>query len=122
MITIFTSKTQQLGQRGEDEAVVFLMKHGFKIVERNVHSRNGEIDIIAKKKRIYYFFEVKAGKQGSWFNPADNLTRDKLKKFHKAVEYYRFKHRFKEYKVQGMLVWLHYDEKIPPVIEIIDLS
>ncbi|MEK7106423.1 MAG: YraN family protein, partial [Patescibacteria group bacterium] len=43
---------------------MFLMKQGFTILERNVANKFGEIDIVAKKKGLVYFFEVKAGKQG----------------------------------------------------------
>lgn len=122
MIRQFTSKTQQTGQKGEELAIVFLMKQGFTVIERNVHSRNGEIDIIAKKKKIYHFFEVKAGLQGSWFNPADNLTKEKLWKFLRSVEYYAFKHRIKNYRSQGIIVLLPQIEGDRAEIEIIDLT
>lgn len=116
MIRLFTSKTQQIGEKGEEIAVKFLKKQGFKVVERNVHSRNGEIDIVAKKKKLFYFFEVKTGMAGSWFNPAENLTKEKLWKFSRSVEYYCLKHRIKDYKIQGIIVLL------PGSVEIIDLS
>lgn len=122
MIRIFTSKTQQIGEKGEELAVVFLMKQGFKVLERNVHSRNGEIDIVAKKGKVTYFFEVKAGKAGTWFNPAQNLTKDKLAKFHKAVQYYVFTHRIKDYKVQGIVVLLDEKGDREATIELLDLS
>ena len=124
MIRQFTSKTQQLGEIGEDKAVVFLMKHGFKIIERNFHSRNGEIDIIAKKARKYHFFEVKAGKQRSWFNPADNLTKDKLWKLFRSVEYYCYTRNIKQYKIQGIVVLLASSsaEAMADTVEIIDLT
>jgi putative endonuclease len=122
MIRLFTSKTQKIGEKGEDIAVKFLKKQGFKIVERNVHSRNGEIDIVATKKKIFHFFEVKTGRQGSWFNPAENLTKDKLWKLFRSVEYYCLKHRIKDYKVQGVIVLLSDTEAREPAIEIIDLS
>ncbi len=100
---------------------MFLMKQGFSIVERNFHTRNGEIDVIAKKKKTYHFFEVKAGKQGSWFNPADNLTKEKLWKFIRSADYYIFKHRIKDYKMQGIIVLLG-DQDREAKIEIIDLT
>ena len=121
MIRQFTSKTQQLGQIGEEKAVVFLMKQGFTVLERNIHNKHCEIDIYAKKNEIHYFFEVKAGKQGSWFNPADNLTKEKLRKFFRAVEYFCFK-KIKNYKMQGIIVLLPQSDSGEVVIEIIDLS
>ena len=39
---------KKLGDRGEDYTARYLEKQGFHIVERNWHSRYGEIDIIAE--------------------------------------------------------------------------
>jgi putative endonuclease len=102
----FTSPTQRLGQLGEQKAVEYLAQQGFIIVERNVSGRYGEIDIVAKKGSTYYFFEVKAAKQGSWFNPAENLTKAKLGKFFKSVDYYTLVHGIKDYRIEGVLVLL----------------
>ena len=102
----FTSKTQKIGEYGEEQAVVFLMKQGFSIVDRNVSNKYGEIDIIGKKGSAYYFFEVKAGKYGGFVNPAENLTPVKLRKFLISVEHYCFIHKIKDYRVQGIIVLL----------------
>ncbi|WP_416346565.1 YraN family protein [Campylobacter upsaliensis] len=47
------------GILGENRACAFLKKHRFEILERNFHSKFGEIDIIAKKDEILHFVEVK---------------------------------------------------------------
>ncbi len=60
MPKVFTSKTQQTGELGENIACKFLMKQGFAIVERNYTKKWGEIDIIAKKEEKLYFIEVKS--------------------------------------------------------------
>lgn len=60
MPKVFTSKTQQIGETGENIAVKFLMKHNFAILERNYTKKWGEIDIIAKKSNKLYFIEVKS--------------------------------------------------------------
>lgn len=44
---------------GEDLAVNFLLNNGYFVIERNYHSRWGEIDIIAKKEEEIIFIEVK---------------------------------------------------------------
>jgi len=119
MIRIFTSKTQSLGERGENEAVAFLMKQGFSILDRNVPNKFGEIDIVAQKDKITYFFEVKAGNQGS-INPAENLHPAKLRKFLISAEYYALSHNLKEYRAQGIIVLFHDDASAS--IEILDVS
>ncbi len=118
----FTSKTQKVGEIGEEKACMFLMKQGFTILERNIANKFGEIDIVAKKGLTHYFFEVKAGKKGGFINPAENLTKEKLRKFSISVEHYCFVNRIKDYRVQGILVILPRDEDLKPSVEIIDLT
>ncbi len=100
----FTSKTQKIGEIGENEAVIFLEKQGFILLKRNVSNKFGEIDIIAKKNNIHYFFEVKTGYKEGFVNPAENLTKNKLRKFFKSVEYYNFVENIKDYRVQALIV------------------
>jgi putative endonuclease len=50
---------QSVGKRGEDAAVRFLKKRGVSIVERNVRSRLGEIDLVARDQDTLVFVEVK---------------------------------------------------------------
>lgn len=54
------SKSRQKGNLGEDLASLFLMKHGFEILERNYLKPWGEIDIVAKKNKTLHFVEVKS--------------------------------------------------------------
>lgn len=103
---IFTSKTQKMGETGESEAAAFLKKQGFTIVARNISNKYGEIDIVARKNGVYYFFEVKTGRRGGSITPAENLTKEKLRKCLISVEHYCFLHKIEEYRIQGILVLL----------------
>ncbi len=51
---------RKIGDRGEDIAVKYLKKHGYKILDRNVACGKSEIDIIAGKKDTVAFIEVKS--------------------------------------------------------------
>ncbi len=106
MIRQFTSKNQQIGERGERIAAISLMRQGFSIVERNVANKYGEIDIVAKKTGTYHFYEVKACTQGSWFNPAENMTPVKRRKFLVSVEHYCLGHRITRYQAWVLIVKL----------------
>jgi len=55
------SKTlkRKKGDTGEGIAARFLMKQGFRIIERNYNKPWGEIDLIAKKGNLLCFIEVK---------------------------------------------------------------
>jgi putative endonuclease len=117
----FTSKTQKIGEIGEEHACMFLMKHGFTILERNIANKFGEIDIVAKSHGTHYFFEVKTGKQGSFINPAENLNKEKLRKVFISVEHYAMVKKIKDYKVQGIVVLLPRGEQGSVKVELIDL-
>lgn len=69
---------------------MFLVKHGFTIISQNETYKGGEIDLIAKKDRRLYFFEVKASimnvSRGTHYNPFDNISVSKLRKITHTVE------------------------------------
>lgn len=48
------------GNIGEAAAVYYLQKKNYRILERNFYTRNGEVDVIAKKNNIIFFIEVKS--------------------------------------------------------------
>jgi putative endonuclease len=50
---------KELGRRGEELALRFLKKSGYKIIERNYVCKMGEMDIIAQEKDTLVFVEVK---------------------------------------------------------------
>jgi putative endonuclease len=70
------------GDIAENKACDFLVKKGFRVIERNFYTKYGEIDIIAFLDNILYFVEVKSGTN---FNPADNITTSKVDKIIKSV-------------------------------------
>jgi len=91
---IFTSKSQQIGERGEDETCKFLANKGFKVVERNYTKKWGELDIIAEKANVLHFIEVKSitikdkiSREIS-FSPEDNMHSWKVKRLQRALETY----------------------------------
>ena len=55
--------TRALGQRGEELAARFLKRHGVSIVERNLRSRLGEIDLVGRDGSVLVFVEVKARRE-----------------------------------------------------------
>lgn len=52
-------KRRELGKRGEEIAAEYLQKNGYTIIGRNIYSRFGEIDILAKFGQELIFVEVK---------------------------------------------------------------
>ena len=76
------------GKIGEDAVVIYLENDGYEILERNFHSRWGEIDIIAKKEKCSVFVEVKTRKSVKYGTPAEFVTRAKIKKIIKTAVLY----------------------------------
>ncbi len=48
-----------LGKRGERRAAWFYRLRGYRIVERNLHMRGGEIDLVVRRGGMLVFVEVK---------------------------------------------------------------
>jgi len=48
-----------IGHLGEDAACAYLVRHGYRIIDRNWRLGNIEIDIIAENKEYIVFVEVK---------------------------------------------------------------
>ena len=50
---------KKVGALGENMACRFLVKQGFKVLDRNYNKKWGEIDIVAEKDKIFRFLESK---------------------------------------------------------------
>jgi len=79
---------KNLGEYGEDVAVSYLKKRGYKIIKRNFRCVLGEIDIIAKKDSYLVFVEVKTRKQGAEIMPEDSINYEKERRLKKIAEFY----------------------------------
>lgn len=83
-----TSEKQNIGKLGEDIAVKYLEKHGYKILDRNYRKPWGEIDIIAQQSQELVFVEVKAQNQKFEWRPEENITRHKKHQLSRIVTTY----------------------------------
>lgn len=82
-------KEYLLGLKGEDKAQNFLIKQGFTIMQRNFHSKFGEIDIIASKDEILHFIEVKSTDKD--YEASYRLDNKKYQKILKTINFYLLK-------------------------------
>ena len=79
---------QKVGKFGEDIAVKYLAKKGYRILHRNMKLSYKEIDIIANINELLVFFEVKT-RTSNVFGPADlGMNRKKISRLKKAIIYY----------------------------------
>lgn len=88
--------TRRKGTEGEDLAVKFLRKRGYKILCRNFFTRQGEIDIIGKDKGSIVFLEVKTRNSSKFGCPAESVTGIKAERIRKTALYYLVKNHLTE--------------------------
>lgn len=78
----------QLGKKGEQLAVDFLLKKGYAIVARNYRFDKAEVDIIAKKGDTLAIIEVKTRSTSDFGNPQDFVKPKQIQRLVKAVDEY----------------------------------
>ena len=95
--------SQELGNYGEQLVCQWLIQKHCQILQRQWHSRFGEIDLIATgisgegalRSKVLAFIEVKTRSQGNW--DADGLlalTRSKQSKLRMTARYFLVRHPY----------------------------
>ena len=77
--------TKQLGDRGEQVVVDYLVESGHEIVARNYKTKLFEVDIISRKNEVLYFTEVKYRSGQDFGEALDFIDKKKQQKMHLAV-------------------------------------
>ena len=95
-----------IGDKGESFAARLYEKLGYTVIERNYHSRFGEIDLIAESDSELCFVEVKSRKQTALGNPAEAVDYRKQKKLTlTAMKYLGENESFKQTRFDVLEVW-----------------
>ncbi|NLB53563.1 MAG: YraN family protein [Syntrophomonadaceae bacterium] len=79
---------KRLGFLGEEKAASYLTAKGYKVIERNYHTRYGEIDIICTKGNDLFFTEVKTRTSLKFGYPEEAITAKKIDHLKKAALLY----------------------------------
>ncbi len=93
------TEKRKLGDLGENIACDYLERHGFEILDRNYLRKWGELDIVAEKKGIIHFIEVKSVSHvtlpkdvihvtSDTYRPEENVHPWKLKRLSRAIQTY----------------------------------
>ena len=80
------------GAYGEQLAVEYLKKHGYKLLDQNFRIRGGEIDIIALDGNTVAFIEVKTRRSSEFGTPLEAITPWKIRSLIKTANFYMMKH------------------------------
>ena len=105
-----------IGDLGESIAEIFLVRKGFKIIEKNYWKPWGEIDIIAEKGNSIRFVEVKTvsreslndiSREMSQYSPEEQVHPKKLEKIARTAELYMANRKDnKDFQIDVVAVFL----------------
>lgn len=81
-------KRRDTGILGEKLAGDYLKKNGYRIIETNYRCPHGEIDIIARQKKILVFIEVRTKKSLEFGSPEESITSIKKERIRATAFHY----------------------------------
>ena len=108
-----------LGQQGEALARDFLLKNGYRILERNFRNRLGEIDVIAEEQGFICFIEIKTRHSTQCGSPFEAVSKFKQKQIARVAMSYLRSYRREDRPCRFDVVGITIDEFENPKIEIL---
>ncbi len=119
MPKVFTSKTQKIGELGEKIACKYLISKGFTILDQNITKKYGEIDILAKKRDVIHFIEVKSVSvrdissvsldKNETKNPLEQVHSNKQQRMKRMIQGYLTSEKYNgEWQVDVVCLYLHH--------------
>ncbi len=78
----------ELGKKGEELAIAYLKKKGYKIRDINYRYLKAEIDIVAQKEDVLAIVEVKTRSTRDFGLPQDFVSNKKIKLLVMATDHY----------------------------------
>ena len=104
-----------LGKHGEEAAVSFLKRNGYRILRRNYRSRLGEIDIIGKDKDTFCFVEVKTRSSDRFGFPQEAVSVFKRRQIAKTALIFLKENKLLDKKARFDVVSLVFTQDSPRV-------
>ena len=82
----------ELGKKGEDIAVEYLSRKGYRIIDRNWHNGHEEIDIVAMDGEMLVVVEVKTRFSDEFGDPDLAVTKSKQRSSVRTADAYIIEH------------------------------
>lgn len=102
---------QSRGRRAERAAARYLRQRGYRIIQRNLRTKLGEIDIVAEHNGWLVVVEVRSRTEDAPVSPRAGLTRAKRRKLRQLTEQLRKEHRLTHLPVRVDLVEIIMSQK-----------
>jgi len=98
-------QTQDQGQKGENLAAEYLHQRGFNIIDKNVRTPFGEIDLICQANKQTVFVEVKLRSSNIFGHPEDAVVGHKLERLKNSINWYLDDHKaIKDYRLDVIAI------------------
>ena len=81
-------ENKKLGKKGENLAVKYLKRNGYKILKRNFTNPYGEVDIVAQKGDTVAFIEVKTRLSDVFGAPSEAVNYKRKQRYIAAAKYF----------------------------------
>lgn len=98
----------ELGRRGERRAAWYYRLRGYRIVAMNVRSRHGEIDLVAKRGKLFVFVEVKTRQSRTAGEGHEAVDRAKRERLIRLADHYLGSRRERDFMIRYDIVSLHW--------------
>jgi putative endonuclease len=83
---------RELGRLGEDLAARYLRVAGYRVLSRNWHCRDGELDLVALDRLTIVVCEVKARSTVAFGAPVEAVTAEKARRIRRATHAWLSRH------------------------------
>jgi len=83
-----TFERAAIGKKGENLALLYLKKQGYKIIGKNYKTKVGEIDIIGNDKDVVSFIEVRSINSATSVSPEHTINKRKQNQIAKTALFY----------------------------------
>jgi putative endonuclease len=116
---------KELGKKGEEVALRFLKKRGYRIIEQNYVCKMGEMDLIAKEKDTLAFIEVKTRTSTAFGPPQLAVNSSKQRQLSKVALYFLKEKKLEDVKARFDVVAIILDqngEEIELIKDAFDLN
>lgn len=103
---------KDFGDIGESIVLKNYLDNNYKLLNKNVFFRGAELDIVFEKDNTIHFVEVKTVHMNSkkGISAEDNWTKNKQKHMRKGIEFYLYKYKLSNYKIQIDLACVYLKE------------
>ena len=106
--------TVEVGEHAERRAQTYLERQGYRLVDRNFHSHQGEIDLIVTKDSLLVFVEVRYRANSDRGTPAETITPRKIRRIIRTAEFFLLRnpqlqiseYRFDVIAIADTLEWI----------------